>query len=250
MQASRASLPSFCASLPVLILASACTPRLRRRLRPTLSVPSVRSLNEPFVSEALASRPTNEAIEPRQGVVLHVTFVQPERKLVNIAIKMLRAGMVIDANQTALENGEDTFDAVRGDVVTHIFASAVIDRFVCKAGDVQSIPRRAGEDVAVRLHARMLRVPDRARCKSALGPVELLILREVATRSPARSRAGGVHLQRVRRHIREDFRGLAAVVVTDAWAFARDDARTPRRALVGDQAPSPPPSSNCSTGGG
>ena len=90
----------------------------------------------------------------------------------------------------------------------------------------RSITRRAGEDIAVRLHARMLRVPDRARCESALRPVELLILREVANRSPARSRAGGVHLQRVRRHICEDFRGLAAVVVTDAWAFAPDDART------------------------
>jgi len=39
-------------------------------------------------------------------MVFHVAFVQPERKLIDVAGQMLGAGVVIDADQPALENGK------------------------------------------------------------------------------------------------------------------------------------------------
>ena len=78
-------------------------------------------------------------------VVFHVTFVQAERKLVNVAAEMLRAGVVIDADQAALQNGEDAFNAVRRDIVADIFAVAVIDGFVREAA--RSARRRSNSSV-------------------------------------------------------------------------------------------------------
>jgi hypothetical protein len=85
------------------------------------------SLNERLVCEPLPRRAIYEANESRQGVVFDVSFVQPERKFVNVAVQMLRAGVMIDADQPALQDGKDAFDPVRRHVFANIFASAVID---------------------------------------------------------------------------------------------------------------------------
>jgi hypothetical protein len=66
-------------------------------------------------------------------MVFDVAFVQPERKFVNVAVQMLRAGVLIDANQAALQDGKDAFNPVRCHVIADIFACAVIDRIVDKA---------------------------------------------------------------------------------------------------------------------
>jgi hypothetical protein len=46
---------------------------------------------------------------------------------------MLRAGVMIDADQAALQDGEDAFGAVRGHVFANVFASSVVHRVVDKA---------------------------------------------------------------------------------------------------------------------
>jgi hypothetical protein len=58
-------------------------------------------------------------------VALHIAIVQAERELIHIAVKMLWAGVVIDAVQAALHNGPNAFDAVRGNIVADILAVAV-----------------------------------------------------------------------------------------------------------------------------
>jgi hypothetical protein len=70
------------------------------------------SLDQPLVSQALALCSGDEAIESRHGVVFDIALVQAERKFIDIAIKMLRAGMMIDADDAALENRENTFHPV------------------------------------------------------------------------------------------------------------------------------------------
>jgi hypothetical protein len=105
-------------------------PALHPRFHPTLWVVWVHSLREPLVCQPFSSRAFNEAFEPRQCVVLDVPFIQSERKFVNISAKMLFASVMVDADQAALEDGEDAFNFVRGDGASYILASAVIDRFV------------------------------------------------------------------------------------------------------------------------
>jgi hypothetical protein len=93
-----------------------------------------RSLCEPLVSQSLAGNGFNEAVKPHQGMILYVPLIQPEGKFVNITAKMFAAGMMINTDQTALKDGEHAFNSVCGDGAAHIFASAVIDRFVPGGG--------------------------------------------------------------------------------------------------------------------
>jgi hypothetical protein len=58
-------------------------------------------LDKRLVGEPLSGCSVNEAVEPRERVVLHIAFVQAKGELVNIAVQMLWAGMVIGTMQTA-----------------------------------------------------------------------------------------------------------------------------------------------------
>jgi hypothetical protein len=91
---------------------------------------SALSLDQRLISEPLTSNAIHKAIQPYQGVVLDVAFVKPEGKFINIAVKMLLAGVVIHADQPALENSENALDAIGGHVVADIFPLTVIDRIV------------------------------------------------------------------------------------------------------------------------
>jgi hypothetical protein len=75
--------------------ALACTPRRHPRLRrvPLARSPASLSLNERLVCEPLPRSAVYEAVEPCQGMVLDVALVQSERKFVNVAVQMFRAGV-------------------------------------------------------------------------------------------------------------------------------------------------------------
>lgn len=60
----------------------------------------------------------------------HVAVIEAERELVNVAAKMLRAGVVINADQPALHDREHGLDAIRSHAVADVFAVAVIDGVV------------------------------------------------------------------------------------------------------------------------
>jgi len=112
---------------PALILVLADRRAPHRQLHLALLAVSVGSLDQPLIGQALALRSAHEAIEPRHGVVFDVALVQAESKFIDVAIKMLCAGMMIDANDAALENRENAFHPVRGHAIADVFARAVID---------------------------------------------------------------------------------------------------------------------------
>jgi hypothetical protein len=93
----------------------------------TPSVMEALSLDQRLICQTLPSDACNEAIEPSQCVVLDISFVQSEGKFIDVAAKMLWASMVIDADQTALENRENALNSVGSHVVSNILASAVVD---------------------------------------------------------------------------------------------------------------------------
>jgi len=116
---------------PVSILALDDRRAPRPRWRPIPSAyPAVCSLYERLVRQSLASNTFNEAIKTVERMNFDVAFVQPEGKFVNVSAKMLLACVVVDADDPALENRKDALNTVRGDIVTDIFACAVIDRVV------------------------------------------------------------------------------------------------------------------------
>ena len=68
-------------SFPVSILVLADKPGLHRQSHRVLLAVLVYSLDQRLVGQPLAGNAVNEAIEPRQGVVLHVAFVQAGRQI-------------------------------------------------------------------------------------------------------------------------------------------------------------------------
>jgi hypothetical protein len=83
-----------------------------------------------IAASAITGDTVHETIEPRQGVVFDVAFVQAERKFVNVAVEMLLAGVMIDAINAALHDCKNALDPVRGHAIADVFALAVIDRIV------------------------------------------------------------------------------------------------------------------------
>jgi hypothetical protein len=86
--------------------------------------------DQSFVGQPLPRDAINETAKPFQRVMHDVALVQPERKFIDVPAKVLRAGVMVDANQAALEDRENGLDAVRGHAVADVFASRVIDRVV------------------------------------------------------------------------------------------------------------------------
>src|SRR3954447_10976303 len=115
------------------------------------------SCDQRLVCQPLAGCSGDEAVQPGQCVQLDVAFVQPERELVNVAAQMLRAGMMIDAENAALHDREDALDAVGCHVAVHELSSAVIDRLVIEeqpgeatvSGELVSVQSRANLDALV-----------------------------------------------------------------------------------------------------
>jgi len=79
---------------------------------------SARSLDQRLVCQPLPGDPVNKAVEPGQGMVLDVALIEPEGELVNIAAKVLRAGVVIDADQAAFQNRENAVFGRKWDQLT------------------------------------------------------------------------------------------------------------------------------------
>lgn len=104
--------------------------RTRDRLRRREWLGLRHSCDQFLVSEPLADRGGEHAVEPVQRVVLHVAVAKPESELPDVAVQVLRRSVVIDPVQSALEQREHALDAVRGHIAAHVFASAVIDGFV------------------------------------------------------------------------------------------------------------------------
>jgi hypothetical protein len=123
--------------------ASVDRPALHPQSRLVLLVVSVLSLDQRPVSQPLPGDTIHKAIEPRQGVIFDVAFVQPEGKFIDVAVEMLLAGVMIDTDQAAFENRENAFDSVCGHIIADIFALTVIDRIMIE-GQASNADIRAG----------------------------------------------------------------------------------------------------------
>jgi hypothetical protein len=86
---------------------------------------AARPLDQRLVSQTLSGHAINEAIEPSKRVVFHVAFVQAEGKFIDIAAKVLLTRMMINADDAALENGEDAFHPVRGHIASLTYSPAL-----------------------------------------------------------------------------------------------------------------------------
>src|SRR5579862_141025 len=158
--------PSFSSSLP-WILVSGDTPELSARWRQVLAAVSVSdgpSSDQILVSEPLPCNARHEAVQPLQGMPLHVALIQPERELVNVAMQVLVAGVVIDAMQATLQDSPNALNTVgRHAIVPDVLASAMNDGFVLVVA-VQSgiaavligMDRRARLDALANFHAQRL----------------------------------------------------------------------------------------------
>jgi hypothetical protein len=69
-------------------------------------------LDQRLVCQTLSGNASHEAIEPSQCMVLNTAFIQPEGKFINVAAKMFLACVMIDANQSALENRKNTLNPI------------------------------------------------------------------------------------------------------------------------------------------
>ena len=63
-------------------------------------------------------------------MALHIAVVQAKCKLLNVAVKVLRACVMVDAMQTTLQHGPDAFDAVGAHTGTGILTVLVANRIV------------------------------------------------------------------------------------------------------------------------
>ena len=70
------------------------------------------SSGQPLVREPLARRRGHETIEPVQRVPRNVAVVQPPCEFVHVSVKVLRAGVMVDTVQAALQDGPDALNAV------------------------------------------------------------------------------------------------------------------------------------------
>ena len=151
------SSPLSSASSQLSTSVSGGTPKLDQRSFRALQAALEHSLDQRLVGQPLASNAINEAVEPLQGMPLHIALIEPKSELVNVSAKMLRANVVEGAVDATLQDGPDAFDAVGRNAIADIFASAVIDGFVRETRCSQTaitamlvcVQRRAGFDARV-----------------------------------------------------------------------------------------------------
>jgi len=99
------------------------------------------SLDQCLIRDALASHGGCEAIQPRQRMILDVTLVQPEGELIDVPAKMLRAGVMVDSDETALKDRENALDAVRGYAAANELTLSVIDGAMLKEQAIEAVIR-------------------------------------------------------------------------------------------------------------
>src|ERR1039457_815933 len=75
---------------------------MQAQYRPSYRAPLESSLDEPRIGKTLAVYGLNKTVEPCQRVPFHVSIIQAEGEFINVAMQVLRAGMMVDAVHPAL----------------------------------------------------------------------------------------------------------------------------------------------------
>lgn len=90
------------------------------------------SCGQLLVGNSAANGCDHKAIEPLEGVKLHVSIIEPERKLIHVTPKMLFAGVMIDTANTAFQHRPDAFYRVSVSKALSVLSGRVVDGFVSK----------------------------------------------------------------------------------------------------------------------
>jgi len=83
---------------------------------------SYQSCDQVLVGEATTERRAKQAGEAVKRVAAHVAITEAKGKLADIAVQMLRAGMVINTVDATLEDSKHALDAVGGHIAPDILA--------------------------------------------------------------------------------------------------------------------------------
>src|SRR5208282_470951 len=95
------------------------------------------SCRQPRIGQALPADRFDHRIQTLKAVPLDVPFVQSEREFIDVASKVLRADLVVDAIHAAFQDRPDALNRVRMGRASRVLASRVIDRIVTEKQAVQ-----------------------------------------------------------------------------------------------------------------
>jgi len=124
----------FAPSLPSIL-----ADRLGSHPRSCRELQELASPDEPLVRQALANHAVNKAIQPFRGVPCDVPRIQPKREFVNVAVKVFRAGVMIDTMQAPFQDRPNALNTVRADRPSSELAKTVVDRVVLKEQAVKIV---------------------------------------------------------------------------------------------------------------
>src|SRR5579885_2004977 len=118
------------------------------------------SLRQLRVSDAFASHTIHERIETLQSVTRHIPCVEANRKLIDIAVQMLLARLVIDAVQSTLEHSPHGFDSVGACHAAHVLVRRMVDALLLVEESGQVVVGRVliGVERGTDFHIRVNRV--------------------------------------------------------------------------------------------
>jgi hypothetical protein len=90
-----------------------------------------------LIGQSFVKGRENKAIKAVERVIFDVSEIEPERKFSNVAVKMFRANVMINARNAAFQQSPDGFNAVRINAVASVFAARVIDGLMLKEKPVK-----------------------------------------------------------------------------------------------------------------
>jgi hypothetical protein len=106
-------LPALWISSVAVVIFASPEADMRAPNRPSYRALLESSLNQPRVGKALPVNGFDEAVEPLKRVPFHVAIVQTEGELVNVAVQVLRTGVMVDAVHPAFHHRPNALDRVR-----------------------------------------------------------------------------------------------------------------------------------------
>lgn len=111
---------------------------MQAQYRPSYRAPLESSLDEPRIGKTLAVYGLNKTVEPCQRVPFHVSIIQAEGEFINVAMQVLRAGMMVDAVHPALHYRPNALDRVRVDSAPAVFPGAMVHGFMAEKQSANS----------------------------------------------------------------------------------------------------------------
>lgn len=122
---------SFVSSSPLILVSAYAQAPRQRSCREFLAVwACCYSRDQILIRQPPPGCAFYEAFQPQQGMPRHITFVEAESELIDVATEMLVADVMEGAIDTALEYGEDALYSVRCHVITDELGRAMVDRLV------------------------------------------------------------------------------------------------------------------------